>query len=167
MVFLSRIAIVPLDHPMMNIGNDVWLPMGAVLLSYIYFGWGVLPAVYIGYIAGELFNEGGFNNIENYEYISRLINSIVPLLVYLVMNKFNFKWFNDVFKTQMNYLNVGYLIIISALLTTLTKHLLLFGPEAFYAGKVYFQSFIVGDIIGGAVFILIIFNIIKIFNNRH
>jgi hypothetical protein len=51
------------------------------------------------------------------------------------------------------------LIVVASVLTTATKVLLTYGPESLSAGKVYFQSYVQGDIFGAVVFIVIVFTL--------
>jgi hypothetical protein len=162
LVFLSRVSIIPLDHFDSNIGNNMWLPMGAVLVSYLLYGWRVLPVIYIAYITAEIFIEGGFYNLESHEYTSRFVNTVIPLLVITIMSKLNINIFSDLAKKHINKLNMGILILVASLSTTMTKHLLLFGPEQIYAGKVYFESYVIGDVIGATIFIVVFFYIKKV-----
>ena len=62
-VFLARSLIIPMDHFNSNLGNTLWLPMGAVLLAFLLFGFRVFPGLLLGYLLAEIFIEGGTSNI--------------------------------------------------------------------------------------------------------
>ena len=49
-VFITRSLIIPMDHFNSDIGNNLWLPMGAVLLAFLLFGFRVFPGL-ISFIA--------------------------------------------------------------------------------------------------------------------
>ena len=152
-VFISRYLNIPLDHYNSDIGNLLWLPMGAVLLSYLLFGFKVFPGVLIGYLLAELVIEGGGADITNQEVMSRVINSLMPIVAIVVMRKFNFS--NFFTSGKINYTRMVPLVIFAALITTLVKFILLYVPTEFSAGKVYALSYIQGDIVGGIVFIVV------------
>lgn len=158
-VFITRSLIIPMDHFNSDIGNLLWLPMGAVLLSYVVFGFKVFPGLLVGYLLAELFIEGGSANIAQHEIVSRTINTFVPLIVILFMQKLNVGEF--IKNQRLNYRHFVPLIVIASLTTTLTKVALLYAPEQFSAGKVYFQSYVQGDIVGAITFIVIVFFIAK------
>ena len=158
-VFVSRSLIIPMDHFNSDIGNNLWLPMGAVLLAYLLFGFRVFPGLLAGYLLAEVFIEGGTANIEQSEVISRMVNTLAPLVVVLLMQKLNF---SDFIKNQkLNYWHLMPLIVVASVATTLIKTALLYAPEQYSAGKVYFQSYVQGDIIGAFVFIVIVFFMTK------
>jgi integral membrane sensor domain MASE1 len=156
-VFVSRYLIVPMDHFNSDIGNYLWLPMGAVILSYLLFGFRVFPGVLLGYLLAEVVVEGGTNNIAQHEIISRTINTLLPLLSIWLMGKFNFS--NFITDNKLNYVQLVPLVVLSAFTTTIAKVGLLYAPEQFSAGKVYFQSYVQGDILGGLLFIVVIFTV--------
>jgi hypothetical protein len=83
----------------------------------------------------------------------------VPLIVILFMQKLNVGEF--IKNQRLNYRHFVPLIVIASLTTTLTKVALLYAPELFSAGKVYFQSYVQGDIVGAITFIVIVFFIAK------
>jgi len=158
-VFITRSLIIPMDHFNSDIGNNLWLPMGAVLLAYLLFGFRVFPGLLIGYLLAEVFIEGGTANIAQHEVISRTVNTLIPLLVIMLMQKISMG--NFIKNQQLNYWHVLPLIVIASLATTLTKVALLYAPEQFSAGKVYFQSYVQGDIAGAVVFIVVVFIMTK------
>lgn len=164
-VFVARALIIPMDHFNSDIGNNLWLPMGAVLLAYLLFGFRVFPGLLIGYLLAEVFIEGGTSNIAQHELVSRLVNTLVPLLVVLLMQALNFG--NFIQRQKLNYWHLAPLVIVSSALTTLTKTALLYAPEQYSAGKVYFQSYVQGDILGAFVFIAIVFFMAKSILIRH
>jgi integral membrane sensor domain MASE1 len=158
-VFFARSLIIPMDHFNSNLGNTLWLPMGAVLLAFLLFGFRVFPGLLLGYLLAEIFIEGGTSNIGQHELISRTVNTLVPLLIILLMQKLNIADF--IKNQQLNFWHLAPLIVVASVATTLTKVALLYLPNQFSAGKVYFQSYVQGDIIGAFVFIIIVFFMAK------
>ncbi|WPE18445.1 hypothetical protein [Candidatus Thioglobus autotrophicus] len=158
-VFVARYLIIPMDHFNSDIGNYLWLPMGAVLFSYLVFGFRVFPGIFVGYLLAELVIEGGTANFAQHEVVSRFVNTLLPLLTIAAMQKLNFA--NFIENQKLNYFPVISLVILSALTTTFTKVALIYAPEQFSAGKVYFQSYVQGDILGGLLFIWVVFSILS------
>ena len=156
-IFIARYLIVPMDHFNSDIGNYLWLPMGAVLLSYLVFGFRVFPGLFIGYLLAEVVIEGSTANFTQHEVVSRFINTLLPLLSIALMQKTKFS--NFILNQKLNYFHLIPLVVLSAFTTTLTKVALLYVPEQFSAGKVYFQSYVQGDVLGGLLFIVVVFSI--------
>ena len=156
-VFVARYLIVPMDHFNSDIGNYLWLPMGAVILAYLLFGFRVFPGLLVGYLLAEVVVEGGIDNFAQHEVVSRVINTLLPLLSIWLMRKLNFS--NFIVANKLNYVQLVPLVVLSAFTTTIVKAGLLYAPDQFSAGKVYFQSYVQGDILGGLIFIAVVFTI--------
>ncbi len=164
-VFVTRALIIPMDHFNSDIGNNLWLPMGAVLLAYLLFGFRVFPGLLIGYLLAEIFVEGGTSNIAQPEVISRVVNTLAPLLAILLLQKLGLGEF--IKNQKLNYFHLLPLVVIASIVTTLVKVALLYAPEQYSAGKVYFQSYVQGDIAGALVFIVVVFFMAKSSLVRH
>lgn len=159
LVFISRYLAIPMDHFNSDIGNYLWLPMGAVILSYLVFGPRVFLGVFLGYLLAEVVIEGGTTYIGQTEVMSRLVNSLLPLLTIMALKALNLGDFIQ--QGKLNYRLVLPLIVVASFATTLTKMILLYAPAQFSAGKVYFQSYMIGDVIGGTVFVVLVFSLLK------
>lgn len=159
LVFVSRYLAIPMDHFNSDIGNYLWLPMGAVILSYLLFGSRVFLGAFLGYLLAEVVVEGGTAYIGQTEVISRLVNALLPLLTIMVFKTLNLGDF--IAQGKLNYRLLLPLVLVASFATTLTKTVLLYAPAQFSAGKVYFQSYLIGDVIGGVVFIVLAFALLK------
>ena len=159
LVFVSRYLAIPMDHFNADIGNYLWLPMGAVILSYLLFGSRVFLGAFLGYLLAEVVVEGGVAYITQPEVISRLVNSLLPLFTIMVFKAFNLGVFIQ--QGRLNYRLVLPLVVMASFVTTLTKTILLYAPAQFSAGKVYFQSYMIGDVLGGVVFIVLVFTLLR------
>lgn len=159
LVFISRYLAIPMDHFNSDIGNYLWLPMGAVILSYLLFGSRVFLGAFLGYLLAEVVVEGGITYITQPEVISRLVNSLLPLLSIMAFKALGLGEFIQ--QGKLNYRLVLPLIVAASFFTTLTKTILLYAPAQFSAGKVYFQSYMIGDVIGGVVFVVLVFALLK------
>ena len=159
LVFISRYLAIPMDHFNSDIGNYLWLPMGAVILSYLVFGPRVFLGAFLGYLLAEMVIEGGVVYITQSEVMSRFVNTLLPLLAIMLFKAVNLSDFIQ--RGKLNYRLLLPLVVVASFLTTLTKTILLYAPEQFSAGKVYFQSYLIGDIIGGVVFIVLVFTLLR------
>ncbi len=79
MVFIARMIIVPFDATDLSIGNYLWLPLGAAVMSYLLYGYKVFPGVFIAYILATVILKGSWDAISIYSYMGRLISSLAPL----------------------------------------------------------------------------------------
>jgi integral membrane sensor domain MASE1 len=156
-LFITRSLVIPMDSFSSDLGNLLWLPMGGVILSYLLFGFRVFPGVLIGYLLAEVFIEGGTSNIGQAEVMSRVVNSLLPLVTIALFKLTNIG--NVIEHQKINYFKMLLLIVVASVLTTVTKVILTYGPESLSAGKVYFQSYVQGDIFGAVVFIVIVFTL--------
>lgn len=165
LVFISRYLAIPMDHFNSDIGNYLWLPMGAVILSYLLFGSRVFFGAFLGYLLAEVVVEGGTTYIGQTEVMSRLVNSLLPLLTILAFKALNLGDFIQ--QGRLNYRLVLPLVVVASFATTLTKTILLYAPAQFSAGKVYFQSYLIGDVLGGVAFIILVFTLLKSTLQQH
>ena len=155
MVLLSRVLISGLDSPNFIIGNYLWLPIGAAILSYLLFGFKVFPGVLLGYMIAEVIIEGSIADISQREFLSRTMSSLAPIIAISIMRVFSLSnFFNE---DKINIGHVFFLVLLSAVTSTLLKTFFVYDKaEEFLADPVgHIGSYLVGDMIGGIVFIYI------------
>jgi len=70
MIVLARVLSSPFDNVTPDIGNLLWFPIGAAVLSYLLFGFRVFPGVLLGYLIAEVIVEGGIVDISQKEVLS-------------------------------------------------------------------------------------------------
>jgi len=155
MVFIARMIIVPFDATDLSIGNYLWLPLGAVVMSYLLYGYKVFPGVFLAYILATVILKGSWDAISIYSYMGRLISSLAPLAAIMLMNAFHVSNFFD--GAKINFKNIIFLIFLSSLLSTLAKFFVYpINPETITDPVLFIQSYLMGDIIGGIVFVYIV-----------
>lgn len=151
MLVLSRVLSSPFDNITPDLGNMLWLPIGAAILSYLLFSFRVLPGVFFGYLIAEIIVEGGVVDITQKEVLKRMASSLAPVFSIGVMRLFNLSNFFDDNKINMGH--IIFLIFLSAITSTLLKALLIDNELPGLDG--YITTYLMGDIIGGIVFIYI------------
>lgn len=155
MVALSRMLISGLDSTNFVIGNYLWLPIGAAILSYLLFGFKVFPGVLLGYLIAEVIIEGSIADISQREFLSRTMSSLAPIIAISIMRVFSLSNFFDEDKINMGH--IFFLVLLSAVISTLLKTFVVYqSAEKFLADPVgHIGSYLLGDMIGGIVFIYI------------
>lgn len=151
MLVLSRVLSSPFDNVTPDLGNLLWLPIGAAILSYLLFGFRVFPGVLLGYLIAEVIVEGGVVDISQKEVLKRTASSIAPILSIAIMRLFNLSKFFEGSKIKISH--VVFLILLSAIFSTLVKALLI--DNELPRLDSYITTYLVGDLIGGIVFIYI------------
>lgn len=134
-------------------GNLLFLPMGAAILSYLLFGYGVLPGVaiantLIGYTLWNNWFGNGFEGFSGHV----IIGSLAPIIAIQMMKSFGLSQF---FKDKsINYRHVIFVVLLTALLNTFGKFSLFYGILQEDIDIVNFMStYLIGDILGSFVFI--------------
>ena len=155
MVLLSRVLISGLDSSDFVIGNYLWLPIGAAMLSYLLFGFKVFPGVLLGYLLAEVLIEGSIGDISQRELLSRTMSSLAPIFAISIMRVFSLSNFFD--DDKINIGHVFFLVFLSAVISTLLKTFFVYDKaDKFLADPVgHIGSYLLGDMIGGIVFIYI------------
>ncbi len=158
-VFIARMLIVPFDYTDLSIGNYLWLPIGATILSYLLFGFKTFFGVFLGFALATIILKGSFDAVSIYSWMGRLVTSLSPILAIIAMRSFHLSDFFD--SGKVNFAHVIFLVILSSLISTLAKFFIYPINEAAISNPVTFiQSYLLGDIIGGVVFIYVF---IKVF----
>ena len=163
MVALSRVLISGLDSTDFVIGNYLWLPIGAAIFSYLLFGFKVFPGVLLGYLIAEVIVEGSIADISQREVLSRTMSSLAPIFAIGIMRVFNLSNFFD--DNKVNIGHIVFLVLLSAVISTLLKTFFVYqSAEKFLADPVgHIGSYLVGDMIGGIVFIYIGIKVSQLF----
>ena len=167
MVMLSRVLISGLDSPDFVIGNYLWLPIGAAILSYLLFGFKVFPGVLLGYLIAEVLIEGSVADISQRELLSRTMSSIAPIFAIIIMRVFSLSNFFD--DNKINIGHIFFLVLLSAVISTLLKTFFVYQTaEKFLADPVgHIGSYLMGDMIGGIVFIYIGIKVFTLFFDKN
>lgn len=153
-VFIARMAIVPFDYADLSIGNYLWLPIGASILSYLLFGFKTFFGVFIGFALATIILKGSFDAVSIFSWLGRLSSSLAPIVAIMMMRFFHLSDFFD--SRKVNFAHIVFLVILSSLVSTLAKFFIYPINEATISNPVVFiQSYLLEDVIGGIVFIYI------------
>jgi integral membrane sensor domain MASE1 len=146
---VSRFLSFPFDEATSDLGNLLWFPIGAAILSYLLFGFKVFPGVLLGYIIAEMIIEGGVLDITQREVLKRTASALAPVISIGIMRMFTLSNFFD--DEKINPGHIVFLIFLSAIISTLLKALLIDNqlPDL----DSYITTYLIGDMIGGMIFI--------------
>jgi hypothetical protein len=87
--------------------------------------------------------------------MGRLISSLAPLAAIMTMDAFHVSNFFD--GEKINFKNIVFLIFLSSLLSTLAKFFVYpINLETITNPVLFIQSYLLGDMIGGIVFVYIV-----------
>jgi hypothetical protein len=130
-------------------GNIIWLPIGAVSLCYLLFGFRVFVAVFLGITTSSLwFHDQTFNGIN----MLHLVGTFAPLLAIASMKFFKLSNFFDGEKIIFQHLL--FLAILTALYNTIIKffvysYLSLADQSAPAINALQFiKNYLIGDVLG-------------------
>ena len=130
-------------------GNIVWLPIGAVSLCYLLFGFRVFIAVFLGITLSSLwFHNNSFSGIN----FLHLVGTFAPLLAIASMKFFKLSNFFDGGKVIFQHLL--FLAILTALYNTLMKFFVYSylsslgeGSQSIDAMQ-FIKNYLIGDVLG-------------------
>ena len=126
-----------------EIGNLVWLPIGAVSLCYLLFGFKVCISVFIGIsLSSYLFHNGTFSGLA----LLHLVGTFSPLLAIAAMKFFKLSTFFDGSKIVFQHLL--FLGILTALFNTLMKFFVFSYSGIEINALKFIQSYLIGDVLG-------------------
>ena len=128
------------------VGNFIWLPLGAVSLCYLLFGFRIVLAVFLAimFSAHWFHAEPLFIISQN---IVHLMGAVAPLLAIASMKFFKLSNFFEGDKLVFQHLL--FLIILTALYNTLMKFFVFSYFDNFSINAVKFiQGYLLGDILG-------------------
>ena len=153
LVLISSLVVEGLTHIDFTNGNLLYLPMGAAIFSYLLFGFGVLPSVaiantLIGYFIWDNWLGVGLVGFSGHV----IVGSLAPIAAILMMRYFKLSEFFD--GKNLNFRHVIFLVILTALINTLLKFFIFMSvmPD-FHDPAKFILTYLVGDILGGLVFI--------------
>ena len=166
MVAVSRLVVTGLDFEDFSVGNYLWLPIGAAIMSYLLFDFKVFPGVFIGYMLAEIILEGGIADISQKEAMSRLMSSIAPIIAIGVMKQFSLSRFFDADKIVFSH--IIFLVLLSAVTSTLLKTFFVYNKTTEFLTNPleHISSYLLGDMIGGVVFIVVGLKIVNALAKR-
>ncbi|MGE4594124.1 MAG: hypothetical protein AAEF23_01235 [Gammaproteobacteria bacterium] len=148
--------------------SGVWLVLGAVAMSYLLFGWRVLPAVFIGFHVSALFvfdwainpfalSDQGNSQVNN---MHALVTTLGPLAAIYTMRIFKLSKFFE--GEKLIFQHVVFLMILAAFYNTFAKFFIdtTFRPWIGLSPRgdeaTYIPSMLIGDLTGGIGFIFIL-----------
>ena len=160
LVIVSLLLVEGIGHIDFSNGNLLFLPMGAEILAYLLFGFRVLPGVVIAntLVGYFLWNNWMGSGIDGF-YGHVMIGSLAPVIAIIIMKSCHLpEFFKD---GKLIFRNVLFLIILTGMVNTLSKFFLFMSVLKTNPDPIVFLStYLVGDILGGIVFIYVA---IKIF----
>ena len=160
-VFATSFLMAWLSGVDIALGNYLWLPMGAKILAFLLFGFWAFPGVLLGSLMSGFLLYDFWNVNPIYGPLGSLVGVCAPMLAILIMRFFRLSdFFNEGLKIQFGH--VLFLVILSALINTLFKLFIYLNKVSHLNGQTidvaqFIQSYLVGDILGGIVFIYIVF----------
>ena len=148
-------------------GNYLWLPLGAIVLSYLLFEYKAILGVFIGtMISGFLFLDA-WSSVGGYRFglIESAIAVISPYLAFLSIRKFELSPFFNNYK--INFRHITFFVILSATYDAMFRfsHLLL-ATESDISPSLLMRHYFLGEIIGGLVFVIFLLKLFDIFVKR-
>ena len=152
--------------------SGIWLALGAVSMSYLLFGWRVLPAVFIGFHVSALFffdwdiNPFALSAKGNMQVwawsnnMHALITTLGPLAAIYTMRIFKLSKFFE--GEKLIFQHVVFLMILAAFYNTFAKFFVdtTFRPWIGLSPRgdeaTYIPSMLIGDLTGGIGFVFIL-----------
>ena len=131
-------------HPL--VGNFIWLPLGAVSLCYLLFGFRIVLAVFLAimFSAHWFHGEPLFIFTKN---IVHLVGALAPLLAIASMKFFKLSNFFE--GSKLVFQHLLFLAILTALFNTLMKFFVFSYIDNISINAVKFiQGYLLGDILG-------------------
>ncbi len=135
--------------------------MGAKVLAFLLFGFWAFPGVLLGSLLSGFLLYDFWNVNPIYGPLGSLVGALAPMLAILIMQFFRLSnFFNDGMKVQFGH--VLFLVILSSLINTLFKLFIYLNKVTDLNGQAidpvqFIQNYLAGDILGGFVFIYIVF----------
>lgn len=156
-VFLTSSLMSFLYGNDIAIGNYLWLPMGAKVLAYLFFGAWAFFGVLIGSLLSGIFLYDFWHGNEVYGPLGTLVGVLAPLAAIIIMRYFQLSTFFTAGK--INFKHVFFLIILASFINTIGKWFLYIDKVTVDTKKIdaleFMQSYLTGDILGGIVFVFI------------
>ena len=126
------------------VGNFIWLPLGAVSLCYLLFGFRIFIAVFMAITFSSVwFHDASFDGIK----IVHLVGTLAPLLAIASMKFFKLSNFFE--GSKLVFQHLLFLAILTALFNTLMKFFAFSYIDNISINAVKFiQGYLLGDILG-------------------
>ena len=152
--------------------SGIWLALGAVSMSYLLFGWRVLPAVFVGFhVSALFFFDWAINpfalsakgNMQVWAWSNNmhaLVSTLGPLAAIYTMRIFKLSKFFE--GEKLIFQHVVFLMILAAFYNTFAKFFVdtTFRPWIGLSQRgdeaTYIPSMLIGDITGGIGFVFIL-----------
>lgn len=152
--------------------SGIWLALGAVSMSYLLFGWRVLPAVFIGFhVSALFFFDWAINpfaisakgNMQVWAWSNNmhaLVSTLGPLAAIYTMRIFKLSKFFE--GEKLIFQHVVFLMILAAFYNTFAKFFVdtTFRPWIGLSSRgdeaTYIPSMLIGDLTGGIGFVFIL-----------
>jgi hypothetical protein len=152
--------------------SGVWLVLGAVSMSYLLFGWRVLPAVFIGFHISALYVYGwslnpyaltAAGNLKSFAWTNHahvLVTTLGPLAAIHTMRFFNISKFFE--GEKLIFQHVIFLMILAAFFDTFAKFFIettlrtWLDLSILIVEETYIPSMLIGELTGGISFIFIL-----------
>lgn len=146
-----------------TIGNYLWMPMGVKVLAYLIYGFRAFPGVLFGSLMSGILVYDFWNGNTFYGPLGSFAGTLAPLLAIVFMRYFHLSNFFD--QGRIQFTHVLLLILLSAIFNTLLKLFIYIGRVSDSTGAdidvvAFVQSYFIGDILGGVLFVLIALKII-------
>ncbi len=162
LVIVSLLIAEGIAHIDFTNGNFLFHPIGAAILSYLLFGFKVFPGVAIANtLIGYFLWDNWFGNGITGFYGHVIIGSLAPVVAILIMKLFHLsEFFKD---GKLNFRHILFLVILTGLVNSLLKFFLFMGVlKANPDPVVFLSTYLVGNILGGIVFIYMAVKILPI-----
>ncbi len=132
--------------------------MGVKILAFLLFGIYALPGVLLGSLMSGVFLYDSWNGYTFYGPLGTLAGVLAPLMAIAIMKYFYLSKFFE--NGKLIYGHIIFLVILSSLINTLTKLFLYYDKVKGIDGKeidvlLFLQSYLLGDMLGGLVFVFI------------
>lgn len=144
-------------------GSVLFLPLGAQVLAYLIFGYRVLPGIVAAnFLVGCLLWNDWFGNGFYGFFGHVLFGSVAPIMAIYLMRSMHL---SDFFKEgQINFRHIIFLILLTALISTLGKFFIYTNHIVETFDPVHFLwVHLVGGMLGGLVFVVLALKMLPLF----
>ena len=145
-------------------GNYLYFPLGAIVLSYLLFEHKAIFGVFIGSILSGILFSDSWSSVGGYRFglIESSIAVIAPYLAFLSMHKFELSPFFA--NSKINFRHVAFFVILSATYDAMFKfsHFLMV-VESDINPSLLMRNYLLGEIIGGLIFVILLLKLFDIF----
>jgi len=150
--FLVIIFVTFINGQAFISGNIIWLPIGAVSLCYLLFGFNIFIAVFLAITLSSIwFHDSSFTGIN----LLHLVGTFSPLLAIASMKFFKLSYFFD--GERIVFQHLLFLLILTALYNTLMKFFAYSYLASASGGSLsidalqFIKNYLIGDILGSLI----------------